>query len=232
MKTPQRALAFVAHPDDEAWLLGGTLATWAAAGADVLVVCATDGERGKDRRGVVVGASRVGALRRGELQASCRALGVQKPVFLGLPDGGLSAFPVERGEALIRTQLQDFAPDLVLTHGQEGDYGHLDHITLMRWVTAVRPDAWLAALPPGRMFGIWRKLRRFGFDGVARGMSSEDFGSDGGAVLALDSHASAAKQAALSCHESQLLDGDLGSFLERGLITELLAEERFVGGPR
>ncbi len=230
MGFPQRALAFVAHPDDEAWLFGGTLATWAARGSEVRIVCATDGEKGVDRRGLATGVTQVGQLRRAELHASCQVLGVLEPVLLGLPDGGLSTFPVERGQALIRKQINEFAPDVVLTHGAGGDYGHLDHIALMQWVTEVYPGSWLVALPPDRMFGIWRKLRRFGFDGVVKGMTIDDFRGDSDITCELGLHARSSKKAALACHDSQLRDGDLQSFLAPGLLPELLSRECFVGG--
>ena len=45
--TPRRALlAVFAHPDDESFGPGGTLAKYAAEGVEVWLVCATDGNAG------------------------------------------------------------------------------------------------------------------------------------------------------------------------------------------
>lgn len=43
---PQRMLVVLAHPDDESFPLGGTLAKYAAAGVEITLVCATKGEAG------------------------------------------------------------------------------------------------------------------------------------------------------------------------------------------
>lgn len=223
---PSRALVVVAHPDDEAWLFGGTIATWTARGVAVRVLCLTAGEKGGDRRGLVVGDDELAALRRGELDASCAALGAQGHCA-GLPDGGLAMFPVERGEAVVTEQIESFAPDLILTHGPLGEYGHLDHIAAHTWTRAASVPVWVPALPSALMYPVWRRLRRVGFDGVRNGLSEAALHTTPSASIPLAAAASAAKGAAVAAHASQLRDGEISSFLLPGLLDGLLHEELY-----
>ncbi len=228
MRRQARVLAVLAHPDDEAWAMGGTLALWAESGVTVRVLCMTRGEAGADRRGLVSSGPELGVLRTAELQTSCRALGVEPAVVLDLPDGGLAAFPVEQGVAAVRAQLESFDPDIVLTLGPDGGYGNLDHVAVTRWVAEANPRRVLhATFPPGLLHPIWRGLRRARFDGVQKGMRVTSFGR-ARADLRLDIRSVAArKRAAVAAHVSQLMDGDPDSFLRRGLLAELVTEERW-----
>ena len=206
----------VAHPDDESWLLGGTLARWAAEDADVHVVVATAGDAGVDRRGVV-GGQHLGARRRDELAAACEVLGVGHTV-LDLPDGRVTEHEADLGRELVAL-LGLYRPDVVLTHGLDGDYGHVDHLSVASVVRRFVPDAWFAALPPGRMHAVWRGCRNAGFGGVAKGLHARDFGAEGDVAIELGPHWET-KRRALRCHASQVPDGDLSRFLGRGLMDE------------
>jgi LmbE family N-acetylglucosaminyl deacetylase len=44
--TDHSLLVILAHPDDESFAIGGTLAKYAAAGARITLICATRGEAG------------------------------------------------------------------------------------------------------------------------------------------------------------------------------------------
>ena len=214
--TPSRAVAVVAHPDDESWLLGGTLARWSADGADVHVVVATAGDAGVDRRGPGHDQP-LAELRRAELAAACDVLGVGHTV-VGLPDGRVPEHEAELARELLAI-LKLHQPDVVLTHGLDGDYGHVDHLSVALVVRRVAPDAWCAALPPGRLHAVWRACRNAGFGGVAKGLHARDFGTDGDVAIELGPHWET-KRRALRCHASQVPDGDLSRFLGRGLMDE------------
>ena len=222
----------IAHPDDEAWAMGGTLALWARDGAAVRVLCMTRGEAGVDRRGVISTGPGLGALRAAELQASCARLGIEPAVVLDLPDGGLSTFPVEQGVAAVRAQLEAFSPDAVLTLGDDGGYGNLDHLAVTSWVAIAGAARVLhAALPPGLLHPVWRGLRRARFDGVRKGMGPADFGQPE-ADLHVDIRAVAdRKRASVAAHESQLRGGDPDTFLTPGLLAALCSEERWTEAP-
>lgn len=217
MQTPDRVVALVAHPDDESWLLGGLLARWHREGAHTTVVCATDGEAGVDRQGRR--GEELRWVRVAELEAACAVLGAEL-LRLEAPDGGLDAFPVEPTIERLRPLCADA---LVVTHGRDGDYGHRDHVAVAGWGAAL--GAWHVVCPPGRLFPVYRKLRRFGFAGVLDDLTPNDLGGEGTWRVALDDADRARQREALACHASQLR-GAPDDFLDRGLLADLGAEAR------
>ena len=138
-------VSFHAHPDDEALLTGGTLAQLAAAGHRVVLVVATAGEAGladsNDRRDADLGGVRLG-----EVNASARALGVERVVLLGYADSGFpeaavprddvrSRFAEQDVEAVARrlaVVLRDERADVLTTYDAQGGYGHPDHVQVHR----------------------------------------------------------------------------------------------------
>lgn len=145
--TPARVLAIYAHPDDADVSCGGTLARWAAAGAEVVSVVVTSGDKGTSDPGVVPEA--LVARRVLELSAAAGALGLSGQHLLGHPDGDIEADRALRAElvALVRA----LRPEVVVCPDPEAvlfgqDYvNHRDH-RVVGWATldAVAPAA---ALP-------------------------------------------------------------------------------------
>ena len=125
-------LAIIPHPDDETSGFGGTLALAAAAGWRCVIHCATSGEKGKRHDGGPSGALNVGRAREAELRESCRILGSEPPHFWGLPDGSLRLHGGEH--ARIKRLVTNLQPDVILTLGEDGAYGHPDHLAVTRWV--------------------------------------------------------------------------------------------------
>lgn len=142
-----RVVAVHAHPDDEAIWTGGLLATLAAQGAQVTVVTCTLGEQGE-----VIGepfsqlvaddADQLGGFRVFELRQSLEVLGVSGE-FLGAAgrwrDSGMAGDPanehprafIHSGQEAVeqlRSILERIKPQLLLTYGPDGGYGHPDHI--------------------------------------------------------------------------------------------------------
>ncbi len=127
-------LGVFAHPDDEAYLAGGLMATAIDAGRRVVCVTATRGELGfpdDDPRPI---EERM-AVRESELAACLGVLGVGEHLWLDHPDGGCAA--VDDGEAADRLAalIDEVRPDTVLTFGPEGQTYHEDHIAVSRWTT-------------------------------------------------------------------------------------------------
>jgi LmbE family N-acetylglucosaminyl deacetylase len=124
-----------AHPDDEAYLAGGLLAAAADAGARVVCVSATRGERGTadpDRWP----PARLGPVRVAELAASLAVLGVTEHHQLGYPDGGCGRVPVSEAVGRLVDLMAEVRPDTVLTFGPDGMTGHLDHRRVSAWATS------------------------------------------------------------------------------------------------
>jgi LmbE family N-acetylglucosaminyl deacetylase len=131
----RRLLAVFAHPDDEVLCAGGTMARGAEAGAEIMIVSATRGERGQIRDPDAATRRTLGAVREGELHAAAAGLGVARVRVLAYPDGALASHRSSLG-AEITQIMRQFDPDTVITFGADGGYGHPDHATISQLTTA------------------------------------------------------------------------------------------------
>ena len=125
----RRLLGIFAHPDDEVFCAGGTIARAAEAGAEIMIVSATRGEQGQIRDAAVATRRTLGAVREGELRAAAAELGAQRVQVLAYPDGTLQHHRSSLGAAITGIMRQ-FDPDTVVTFGADGGYGHPDHIAI------------------------------------------------------------------------------------------------------
>src|SRR5438105_5647938 len=91
MKRCVGLLFVLAHPDDETFLAGGTIAKYAQAGVRVAVVCGTRGERGSTADLCPIDA--LPAQRESELREAARILGIAEVELLGYVDQQLAAAP-------------------------------------------------------------------------------------------------------------------------------------------
>jgi N-acetyl-1-D-myo-inositol-2-amino-2-deoxy-alpha-D-glucopyranoside deacetylase len=140
-------LAVYAHPDDELFHGGLTLAHLSERGAQVTVACATKGEAGKVNPSVGPVAD-VGAHRAEELRLSCKRLGLGEPVFLGFHDSArkerqrhddpraLANVDMLQVEAAVRRVIADVKPHVLVTFDPHGGYYHPDHLAVHRATTA------------------------------------------------------------------------------------------------
>lgn len=134
---PFRLLAVMAHPDDEALCVGGTLARYAAQGVAVYLVVATRGERGwRGGADDNPGLERVGQLREAEVRAAAKILGVRETLFLDAVDGELSDADCKQVTGRIVRVLRRVCPEVVITFDGHGMYGHPDHIAISQLTQA------------------------------------------------------------------------------------------------
>jgi LmbE family N-acetylglucosaminyl deacetylase len=226
----RRLLAIVPHPDDEAYSFGGTLALAAAAGWSVTVFAMSAGDRGECHTGEASTPEALADLRLAELAASCRALGVEPGPSPRLPDGGLAGHPglVPAVDACLRTA----TPDIVVTLGPDGAYGHPDHLALHRAVVAAigarpEPPALLfAAFPRGLFAPQYERCRPLLGDPPP--LLPADLGTDTPDFRIPISAVADRKRAALAAHRSQLPGGDPEAIFPPGIVPALLHEEWFV----
>jgi LmbE family N-acetylglucosaminyl deacetylase len=130
-------MCVLAHPDDESLGTGGTLAKYAADGVETYLITATRGERGRYfDNGERPAPHVVGATRDAELRAAARELGIRDVTQLGLPDGALDAVDAEHAQSVIAEHIRHVRPQVVITFGPEGAYGHPDHIAISQLTTA------------------------------------------------------------------------------------------------
>jgi LmbE family N-acetylglucosaminyl deacetylase len=133
---PLRLLGVFAHPDDESFCAGGTFANAVAQGAEVMVVSATRGEAGQIRSAGAATRQTLGRVREQELQRACLRLGIQHTNCLDYTDGTLRDVDQELLIEDIVELLRSFRPDVVITFGSDGGYGHPDHIAISAATTA------------------------------------------------------------------------------------------------
>lgn len=128
-------MAVFAHPDDEAFGTGGTLSKYAAQGCDVYLVTATRGEAGEIAEADLATSADLPLVREQELCCACEVYGIHPPRFLDYPDGLLPL--IHQGQAVgkVVRLIRDLRPQVVITFGPEGIYGHYDHIAVHRWTT-------------------------------------------------------------------------------------------------
>ena len=143
----KKVLSVLAHPDDESFGMGGTLALYAERGAEVHLICATRGEVGEVAPDFLEDYASIGELREAELQCAAGHLGLKHVHFLGYRDSGmpgspenahpraLTAAPLEEVTKKIRVYIQEFRPHLVLTFDPIGGYRHPDHVIIHQAAT-------------------------------------------------------------------------------------------------
>ena len=131
----RRLLGVFAHPDDEVFCAGGTMARAAEAGAEVMIVSATRGERGQIRDPAAATRRTLGAVRERELRAAAAELGVPHVRVLEYADGTLQHHWSSLGAA-VTDIMRQFEPDTVITFGADGGYGHPDHVAISGVTTA------------------------------------------------------------------------------------------------
>lgn len=152
-------MAVLAHPDDESFGIGGTLARY---GADpdvrVVLVCATRGEAGEIGDPGLAGPEQLGQVREQELRCACRVLGVDALYFLDYRDSGMAGSPENRhphalvmadpaqAAGRIAAHIRRERPDVIITFDESGGYGHPDHVAIHHLTTA----AFAAAADPAR----------------------------------------------------------------------------------
>ncbi len=137
-------LAVFAHPDDEAFGPGGTLALYAARGVAVHLICATRGEAGDSDAQDAGDREELASRREQELRCAAAELGLSGLHLLGYRDSGMPGWAANRHpRALIQADpatvaaqiagtMRELQPQVVLTFDPFGVYGHPDHIFIHR----------------------------------------------------------------------------------------------------
>jgi N-acetyl-1-D-myo-inositol-2-amino-2-deoxy-alpha-D-glucopyranoside deacetylase len=135
-------LAVLAHPDDETFGMGGTLAHYGRQGVSTYLVCATRGELGEMDEDCLDGFSSAAERRESELRCAAKILGLEEVYFLDYRDSGmqgspdnqhpmaLAAQPVEKVAADIIRYIRELRPQVVITFDPVGGYFHPDHIAI------------------------------------------------------------------------------------------------------
>ena len=136
-------MAVHAHPDDEVFATGGMLAMYAEQGIHTINVCCTGGEEGE----IVDPAlntedvrARLRDVRRAELEAAIRVLGVETLEYLGYRDSGMAGTEsnqnpesfhladIDEATGRLVRLIRKYRPHVLVSYDENGSYGHPDHI--------------------------------------------------------------------------------------------------------
>lgn len=134
--TDRRLLGIFAHPDDEARIVGGTLAKYASEGVRIHLLVATRGEAGECGEPPLCTPEELPQVREAELRDACAILGVHDLRILDYRDGTLDA--VDRSSLIghIVEAIRRVQPHILLTFGPEGRTLHPDHLAIHEAATA------------------------------------------------------------------------------------------------
>jgi LmbE family N-acetylglucosaminyl deacetylase len=212
---PRSALAVYAHPDDPEVSCAGTLASWAAAGADVSLLICCRGDKGSTD--AAADPEEVASRRALEVAGAAEVLGLAGHEVLGHGDGEVTNDLAFRGQLVAR--IRELRPEIVVCPDPTAIFfgdsylNHRDHREV-GWATldacapaAASPLYFPEAGPPHAVTTV-----------LMSGTLEPDTWVDIGAALE-------AKVAALACHRSQLR-GD------PALVAELLEQRALEAGER
>lgn len=236
-------LAVFAHPDDESLACGGTLARAADAGARVVLLCASRGQRGSTSDPSLAPDGDLGRVRAHELRDAAAILGIAEVTILDHPDGDLRWAHVPQLHAEIVMTIERCRPDAIITFGEDGLYWHLDHIGVHeRTCTAVlslgdaSPPLYYVTLPKGAMREIVETAH--GASGAPPGSSfwgiaPDAFGdATGPPDFIVDVRRwTGRKLAALRCHRTQMGRDNPIAWVEDADARRLLGYELFRRAP-
>jgi N-acetyl-1-D-myo-inositol-2-amino-2-deoxy-alpha-D-glucopyranoside deacetylase len=165
----RKLLAVFAHPDDESFGPGGTLALYAKRGVEVHLICATRGEVGETPAEVVDRSDEnVAQLRENELRCAAQILGLQDVHFLNYRDSGmpgaetnhhpraLASAPIKEVAEKVTAVMRQVQPDVVITFDPIGGYRHPDHVAIheatVRAFNDLRANSQSEFTPPRKLY--------------------------------------------------------------------------------
>ena len=242
-------LAVFAHPDDEGFGCGGTLAALVAGGHRVTLVCATNGDVGEISDPALATLETLGAVRQAELRAAMDVTGIEDVRFLNYRDSGMAGTsdndnpdslfqaPPETVVEQVAAVIRELRPDIVITHDPTGGYGHPDHVTICKHTTAAVELCRAAAAPllyylcfPRSVFQrMWQEM-------VDAGIRPPFSADDTGALGTPDDEATtvrnvgeflAVKKQSLECHRTQIDPNGPFAQLSQDFVDEIMSTEFF-----
>ena len=180
MSIGRTLIFFGAHPDDETFGPGATLAQYANSGVKVYYVCATRGEAGTVDQTYKKGFASIADLRTSEMLCAAKALGLTDVIFLGYRDSGmpgsrdnndpdaLIAAPVDQVAGKMVKIIRQIKPDVIIAPDAGGGYGHPDHIAVHNAVVkafyaANDPTQYKDAEPAFQPSKLYFTIRPHGF---------------------------------------------------------------------
>lgn len=257
MSERQCLMVVHAHPDDEVFSTGGTIAAYAAAGHRVVVVYATNGEVGEIHHPELdpeEARTRLGVIRQQEAREACALLGVTDVVFLGYHDSGMkdteenanpAAFmnvPLDEAASRLVEVMRETKPYAVITYDEDGGYGHPDHVMTHNMTLAAYERAQNEPWGPKKLYysarsreGFRQYVEELAKLGIAIPWMKGDFNFDEYGVPDADITAhidfrevAPLKKAALAVHRTQIKPDFFYLSIPDEVFRAALAREYFV----
>lgn len=124
---PRTVLIFIAHSDDEISVLP-LMAKYKREGFNIVIAIATDGQKGIMPHFKVPEGKTLAEIRKSEAVCAAQVIGIKPPIFLEMEDGSLANFKnLPALKEKIKSLIYTVDPDVIITWGPEGGYGHPDH---------------------------------------------------------------------------------------------------------
>lgn len=206
-----KVLLVFAHPDDESFAVGGTVAKLVKKGVRVVLISATKGEAGSVGNPSLCKQEELGKFRERELRCAAKILGISKIYFLGFVDGTLKNVPNNKISKKILPILKEEKPDIVITFDKFGGSNHPDHIAVSRAATKSYTDYRESVKKRVRLYyvtnprSLVKKYAKMGFSYTAFGKIKGT--PDGEITTEIDvSETFQIKVRALKCHQTQKKD--------------------------
>lgn len=246
-------LAVFAHPDDEGFGCGGTLAALAAEGHRVTLICATNGDVGEISDPVLATPETLPSVRQGELRSAMDLTGIPDVRFLNYRDSGMVGWddnnhprslfqaPAEKVVRQVEAVIRELRPDLVITHDPTGGYGHPDHVTIcQRTEAAVErcrdeegPLLYYVCFPRSFFQRMWNKMIELGLRPPFSADDTEALGtpdSEVTTVLNVGRYVTTKKES-LERHRTQIERDGPFSQLPQEFMDEIMSTEFFQLAP-
>ena len=245
-------MAILAHPDDESFGNGGTLAKYADEGVFTCLVMATRGEAGEISDPALATPDTLGHVREQELRLAASILGLKELRFLDYVDGTLALIDQRECEAKMVRAIREVKPHVVFTFGPEGVYGHPDHVALSRMATvafdlagkrSAYPEQFKDGLQPWSPLKLYyvaaprERFRRMGELAMQllphTSWADRDWTSFGvpeariTTCIDVSDHVEA-KLSAIAAHQTQLAQNHPYALLPRDLLKQFLGKECYV----
>lgn len=247
-KSKLTVLSVFAHPDDEAFGSGGTLAELVRKGHNVTTVCVTNGDVGEISDPALATPENLWQVRQEELRRAMTVTGITDIRFFGYRDSGMDGTPDNdnlasllqadpaKVEAQIAALLDELKPDIVFTHDPTGGYGHPDHVMVYQCTTAAinvmtgeRPHVYHVCFPKRNFKTLWQDMTDAGITPPFAKEALDDIGSPDDYVTT-ERDVSAyvdIKKESLSCHQTQLdPNGPFGAMAPE-VLTSWMSTEYF-----
>ena len=246
-------LAAFAHPDDEGFGVGGTLAMLASRGARITLVCATNGDVGEISDPALATPENLAQVRQEELRQAMTVTRVSDVRFLNYRDSGmdgtadnshpasLNQAPTGQVSARLAEIIAEVRPRLVFTHDPTGGYGHPDHRAIYRHTTLAftqsinqsRGDGdeflYYVCFPRRNFRRMWQQLKDMGIEPPFASLDVEKIGSPDEAVTTVRDVADYVdiKIASLDCHRTQMSPNGPFAQLPKPMLREIMSTEYF-----